>query len=109
MSLYDARKVAFCGSFKFRETMKHAAVELAGRGIECLLPTPVDDPRAGVMGCFDRIDRGDAVLLIDPQGYVGRSVAADLGYAFARGKPIYALEIPEDPALAVLVTEITSL
>lgn len=104
MSLYDARKVAFCGSFRFRRTMDEAAERLKGRGLECLVPTPVDDPRAGVMGCFDRIDRADAVLLIDPEGYVGRSVAADLGYAFARAKPIYALENPVDPALAVLVS-----
>ena len=109
MSLYDARRVAFCGSFRFRDTMKRAAIALASHGIECLVPTPVDDPRTGVMGCFDRIDRSDAVLLIDPEGYVGRSVAADLGYAFARNKPIYALETPEDPALAVLVTEVTSI
>ena len=108
MSLYDAERVAFCGSFRFRDTMKEAAVALAARGIECLVPTPVDDPRTGVMGCFDRIDRADAVLLIDPEGYVGRSVAADLGYAFAREKSIYALETPVDPALSVLISGVVS-
>lgn len=109
MSLYEARSVAFCGSFRFRDTMKQAAVALAARGIVCLVPTPVDNTRTGVMGCFDRIDRADAVLLIDPEGYVGRSVAADLGYAFARNKLIYALETPVDPALAVLITEVVSI
>jgi len=87
--------------------MLSAARELEAAGIECLTPTPVSDPREGVLGCFDRIDRADLVLLIDPGGYVGRSVAADLGYAFARGTPILAIETPEDPALAVLVAGIT--
>ncbi len=103
MSLDGAQIVAFCGSFKFRSEMDEVAGRFAARGVECLVPTPVADARAGVMGCFDRIDRADAVVLIDPGGYVGRSVAADLGYAFARGKPIFALEAPEDEALAVLV------
>jgi nucleoside 2-deoxyribosyltransferase len=103
-SLDDARTVAFCGSFRFRDRMAEVARQLAARGIECLVPTPVADARQGLMGCFDRIDRADAVMLIDPEGYVGGSVAADLGYAFARGKPIFALEMPVDDALAVLVS-----
>jgi len=41
-------------------------------------------------------------------GYVGNSVVMEIGYAFARRKPLYALRPIQDPFLMGLVTAVLS-
>ncbi len=53
----------------------------------------------GILGCLDKIDRTDIIYVVNPQGYVGKSVAVDLGYAYAKNKPIYVMEPVDDPPI----------
>jgi NTP pyrophosphatase (non-canonical NTP hydrolase) len=45
----------------------------------------------------------DFLYVVNPGGYVGKSVALEIGYALSRGIPIYSLEKPEDFALSFFV------
>lgn len=46
-----------------------------------------------------QIDRSDLVYWVNPDGYVGTSAAFEMGYAIARGVPVYAWERPHDITL----------
>ena len=52
---------------------------------------------------LDAIQKADFLYVCDPGGYIGRSVSMEIGYAHALGRPIYALEKPEDAMLAEFV------
>jgi hypothetical protein len=39
-------------------------------------------------------------------GYIGRSVALEIGYATALSKPVYLSEIPEEDAVKALTTQV---
>ena len=105
----NARVVCLCGSFRFQEKMNVVRDHLLQQGVECLMPTPDTDVARGVRSCFERIDAADAVLIVNPGGYIGTSVLLDMGYAYARKKPLYALVEHEDPAVMSLITAVLNL
>ena len=39
-----------------------------------------------------KVDAADAVYVVNPGGYVGASVTLEIGYTYAKRKPLYALE-----------------
>lgn len=57
----------------------------------------------GILGCLEKIDGADIVYVVDPRGYVGRSLCFDLGYAYAKNKPIYAMHPIDDPPVMTLI------
>lgn len=123
-------KVCICGSFKFWMEMREIEALLIANGIECLLPEPSKyrDPKdpsrfikdlpvkeelvleAGrvTLRHFAKIDKADLVLVVNPKGYAGTSTILEIGYAWGRGKPVYALEEFEDPALQSRVNKIVT-
>ena len=44
--------------------------------------------------------------MVNPEGYVGTSVSVDIGYAYARNKPIIAMCPPTDTSLRELVRDV---
>ena len=52
---------------------------------------------------LEAISRSDFLYIVNPGGYIGRSVAFEIGYALSRNIPIYSLEKPEDVALSFFV------
>jgi len=36
-----------------------------------------------------KINDADVVYIVNPEGYVGKSVPVDIGYAYAKNKSIY--------------------
>jgi nucleoside 2-deoxyribosyltransferase len=54
------------------------------------------------------IDGADIVYVVNPGGYVGRSVSVDIGYAYGKGKPVYVLRPIDDPPVMSLVTGVSS-
>jgi nucleoside 2-deoxyribosyltransferase len=64
--------------------------------------------KSGILGCLRKIDVADAVYVVDPDGYVGKSVSVDIGYAYARNKPIYALHTIEDPPVMNMISGVLS-
>ena len=45
----------------------------------------------GILGCLKNIDDADVVYVVNPEGYVGKSVSVDIGYAYAKNKSIYIM------------------
>jgi nucleoside 2-deoxyribosyltransferase len=111
--------VCLCGSFRFYDEMATLRHGLDARGIICEWPMPgaqrdpqamsPDEARDAITRHLERIDRADLVFVFDPGGYVGNSVAMEIGYAYARRKPIYLLAPLHDPFLMSLVTAVVSL
>jgi len=57
---------------------------------------------------LEKIDQADVVYIVNPDGYVGKSVSVNIGYAYARNKPIYAMHPINDPPVMSLVNGILS-
>lgn len=50
-----------------------------------------------------KIDDADVVYVVDPEGYVGKSVSVDIGYAYAKNKSIYVMYPVDDPPVMDLI------
>ncbi|MBU1167642.1 nucleoside 2-deoxyribosyltransferase [Patescibacteria group bacterium] len=55
---------------------------------------------------FKKIRESDAVLVVNPDGYIGNSVKVEIGYAKGLGKKVYFLEKTNAPELDCLADEI---
>ena len=62
----------------------------------------------GILGCLKRIDDADVVYIVNPGGYVGKSVCVDIGYAHAKNKLIYVMHAVDDPPLMGLIGDVLS-
>ena len=100
------KKLYICGSFKFLRETEELEERLRREDIQYAVSKRPDN--RGIRGCFERIDNADLVYVVNPSGYVGRSVSVDIGYAYARGKPIYAsYEIDDPPVMSLLAGVLT--
>jgi len=95
------KKLYTCGSFKFLREIEELEEKLRREGIQYAVSKRPDN--RGMRGCFERIDDADLVYIVNPSGYVERSVSVDIGYAYARGKPIYATHVIDDPPVMNLL------
>jgi nucleoside 2-deoxyribosyltransferase len=57
---------------------------------------------------LQEIEKSDFLYIYNPVGYIGKSVAFELGWAVALKKPIYSQEKPDDVVLAQF-TEVKSI
>ena len=94
-------RVYICGSHRFLGRMETLERKLRKEGVEVLISKKIDDP--SIIGCLDKIDEADIVYVVDPNGYVGKSVSVDIGYAYARKKSIYVMTQIDDPPVMKLV------
>ena len=85
------------------EELEHLLKE---KNLKCETSKKTDSP--GILGCLKKIDDADIVYVVNPQGYVGKSVSVDLGYAFARGKSIFVMNRIEDPPMMNLTSGVLS-
>ena len=60
------------------------------------------------MGCLKKIDDANVVYIVNPEGYIGKSVSVDIGYAYAKDKPIYAMHSVDDPSVMDLINGVLS-
>ncbi len=100
------RMLYVCGSFRFMHEMEELERLLEEAKIEYLMSKSLND--RGIIGCLEKIDLSDVVYVVNPEGYVGRSVCVDIGYALARKKPIYSMRPIEDPPVTKLMKSILS-
>ena len=63
---------------------------------------------SGIHECLKNIDESDLVYVVNPWGYVGRSVCVDVGYAYAKNKPIYVMHSIKDPPVMSLTHGVLS-
>lgn len=86
-----------CGSFKFLREIEELECKLKGKKIKYETSKKMNN--RGILGCLKKIDYADIIYVVNPQGYVGKSVSVDLGYAYAKSKPIYVMNIVDDPPI----------
>ena len=96
------KKLYLCGSFRFRREMEHLGHELGEKNIAYTMPASKDSH--GILGCLRKIDDSDIVYIVNPDGYVGKSVSIDIGYAYAKNKRMYAMYPISDPPVADLIS-----
>jgi len=96
------KKLYLCGSFRFRREMEYIAHKLGEKNIAYVMPESKDN--RGIRGCLRKIDDSDVVYIVNPDGYVGRSVSVDIGYAYAKNKRMYAMYPIDDPPVANLIS-----
>ena len=99
------KRIYICGSFKFLDRMKEVKRLLETRKFDVLMPKGAT---SGILGCLEKIDAADAVYVVDPDGYVGKSVSVDIGYAHAKNKPIYVMHMIEDPPVMGMIRGVLS-
>ena len=95
------RRLYVCGSFSFIREMEELEGKLKEEKIGYRISKKVDS--RGILGCLEKIDEADVVYVVNPGGYIGRSVCVDIGYAYARNKPIYVMHPIENPSVMKLV------
>jgi nucleoside 2-deoxyribosyltransferase len=95
------RKVYVCGSFRFKREMEELEHILEKEDIEHQIAKTKNN--RGILGCLKKIDDSNIIYIVNPGGYVGNSVCVDIGYAYAKNKPIYALNELGDPPLMSLL------
>ena len=100
------KRLYVCGSFRFLREMEELEHTLEEENIEYQISKEMDG--RGIRGCLKKIDGADVVYIVDPEGYVGKSVSVDIGYAYARNKPIYVMHSVDDPPVMGLVNAVLS-
>ncbi|TOE59051.1 nucleotide pyrophosphohydrolase [Vibrio parahaemolyticus] len=101
-----SKSVYIAGSFKNLEKMQAIRATLVNVGIETTISEPLQ--ANGIDGCLQRIREAEITYILNFGGYVGKSVAMDIGYALGLGKPVYALEPIEDPGITHLLTRVVT-
>ena len=101
-----SKSVYIAGSFKNLEKMQVIQKILVDAGIKTTISDPLQSN--GIDGCLQRIREADITYILNFDGYVGKSVAMDIGYALGLGKSVYALEVIEDPDITHLLTQVAT-
>lgn len=80
--------------------------KLKGENIQLQISKKMDS--RGILGCLKKIDGADVVYIVNPEGYIGKSVSVDIGYAYAKNKPIYVMHSINDPPVMRMIKSILS-
>jgi len=126
------KTVCLIGSFRFYKDMLNIQKKLISSGVPCFVPQPSDyrdaddpskflpssheqpkemvlrDAHESTIRCFGKIDECNIIYVVNRGGYVGKSTLLDFGYAYAKKKPIHALEAVDDFAVLSLIKEVVS-
>ena len=100
------KRLYVCGSFRFIHEMEGLERELKEENIQFQISKKMDS--RGILGCLKKIDDADVVYIVNPQGYIGKSVSVDIGYAYAKNKVIYVMHAVDDPPIMNLISDVLS-
>jgi nucleoside 2-deoxyribosyltransferase len=110
--------IVLSSSSRFYSLVIELRDELMDRGLSVLTPdlefvtktVTASEKMALTTNFFEKIERSNVFCVVtDSTGYVGRSVSMEVGFAFAKGKPLVCLQRIEDPAIGGLCTHLPSL
>ena len=113
-------KIAIGCSMKYRDLAKRTLKSLEEIGITPLFPNldygsdnkdhakTTEEKKRLALEHYKAIDEADIVYLLTPDGYMGTSCKLELGYAIAKGKPIYFSEPTNDIGLDCYAKEFIS-
>jgi nucleoside 2-deoxyribosyltransferase len=110
-------KIAIGCSMKYRDLVRETMKNFETMGITPLFPNLdystenkddaniIEEKKRLALEHYAVIDEADKVYLMTPEGYMGTSLKIELGYAVAKGKPIYFSEPTNDIGLDCYVKE----
>jgi hypothetical protein len=109
----DNMKTLFiAGSRKFQSVILPLVDTLQSLGYRPLTPqkekieSDEEGERQALLLAFKQIDESDLLYVYAKDGYIGKTVAIEMGYAFAKGKKIIASEQLSEFSAQALVSEI---
>jgi len=100
------KRLYVCGSFRFISEMEELERIFEEENIECQISKKMGS--RGILGCLKNIDNADVVYVVNSEGYVGKSVSVDIGYAYAKNKSIYVMHQVDDPPVMDLINGVLS-
>ena len=100
------KRVYVCGSLRFTREIEDLEHRLEKEKREHEASKRKNS--RGINGCLKKIDHADIVYVVNPDGYIGKSVAFDLGYAYAKNKQIYVMHAVDDPPVMGLISGVLS-
>jgi hypothetical protein len=100
------KRLYVCGSFKFLHEIEELEHKLKEKNIEYETSNKMNS--RGILGCLEKIDNADIVYVVNPNGYVGKSVSVDLGYAYAKKKTVFVMNPVDDPPIMNLTNGVLS-
>ncbi len=83
-------KVFFAGSRKFSRELLAVKAQCEQLGVETLKGR--DENETDFEKMFQRIEEADVVYVVAVNGYIGKTVALEIGFAYAKEKEIIASE-----------------
>jgi hypothetical protein len=101
------KRLYVCGSFRFMREMEGLERRLKEKGIRYQISRKMNS--RGILGCLKKIDGADVVYIVNPEGYVGKNVSVDIGYAYAKKKLVYVMDQVNDPPVMDLINGVLSL
>jgi nucleoside 2-deoxyribosyltransferase len=106
------KTIFIAGSRKFSFDILSLVDKLTNLGCTALTPqkekieSDAEGERQALLLAFKQIDESDFVYVYAKDGYIGKTVAIEMGYAFAKGKKIIASELLKEFSAQALVSEI---
>lgn len=102
------------GSRKFHKEIKELVKRLEGRSIKISTAgkwnaaesDALESERAALLRAFKEIDKADMVYIYSAGGYVGKTVAMEIAYAYARAKVVVSSERIEELSARALVSRV---
>ncbi|MFJ8028829.1 hypothetical protein [Streptomyces sp. NPDC096311] len=115
----EVKTVTVCSSSKFYDTARLAAEKLEQHGVTVFTPrfeyseefveVTVEEKMFLTRDFLSKIQRSDAIYVIDEEGYTGRSVCIEIGYARGAGKIVLLSEEPVEHAVMALADAVVPL
>lgn len=66
----------------------------------------LENQKDALLKAFRMIDASDLVYIFAKDGYIGKTVAMEIAYAFAKGKRLVASEVIDELSAMAMVSEI---
>ena len=92
------KKICISASLKFKDLIRETIQRFDDIGIKAMFPNldsglNKDELTQEIMGKlitehFQAIDESEALYVLNPGGYIGTLVTAEIGYALGKGKPV---------------------
>ena len=96
------KKITISSSLRFKDLIKRTIEDFRVLGIEAKFPNLESGPVKNKLTIelmsiiekehFESISESEALYIINPNGYIGTLVTAEIGYAIGNGKPVYYSE-----------------
>ncbi len=108
------KSVFVAGSRKFFDKIEEAVAFLKGKGIAVQTAGKWDDSnedtpeseRDALLRAFRGIDESDVLYVFSGDGYIGRTVAMEIAYAYSKGKEIISSSKIDDFSAQGLVSKV---